>query len=58
MMIKVKEFCGAYKSFSGGGSSECEEYIKDHNITRDKIIKIGYSSENNYSSILLVYEED
>lgn len=57
-MIKVKEFYGAYKSFSASGSRECEEYIQEHNITRDKIIKIGYSSESNYSSILLVYEED
>ena len=57
-MIKIKEFYGAYKSFSGSGSRECEEYIQKHNITRDKIIKIGYSSEDNYSSILLVYEED
>lgn len=57
-MIKVKEFYGAYKSFSASGSRECEEYIQEHNITRDKIIKIGYSSENNYSSILLIYEED
>lgn len=57
-MIKVKEFYGAHNSLYGGGSRECEEYIKDHNITRDKIIKISYSSEDGYSSILLVYEED
>ena len=57
-MIKIKEFEGAYRSFSGGPSDKCEDFIRNHNITRDKIIKICYSSENNHSSILLVYEED
>ena len=57
-MIKVKEFYSNYKGFRAETDRLCEKYIKENNITRDKIIKIGYSSENSVSSILLVYEED
>lgn len=56
--IKVVEFKGAYRTFTGNPSKECEEYIYKHKIKKEDIIKICYSSENRYSSILLVYEEE